>query len=254
MAHLAAAGGRVGLRASIDFEGLTLERGELNTGTYGEGYVDRRHPHTYLHEALAEARTRVGGVELSLAAGKGFAPFGTDDPMVRPFVKYPVNHHLAQVLERLVAIGAVRAGPLALEGGFFNGDEPTSAGTAPRASRFGDSWAVRATLSPLRGVELSSSHARVESPEEREGTGLDQRKLGIAARIERAGPGVFRYALVEWARTNELLSGRSVFRFATALGEASFVVRGVDLAARLERTTRPEEERLENPFRTARPL
>ena len=45
-----------------------------------------------------------------------------------------------------------------------------------------------------------------------------------------------------------------VFRFATALGEASFVVGGVDLAARLERTTRPEEERLENPFRTARPL
>src|SRR4051812_30981304 len=37
---------------TLDFEGLTLERGELSTGGYGEGYVDRRHPHAYVHEAL----------------------------------------------------------------------------------------------------------------------------------------------------------------------------------------------------------
>ncbi len=31
---------------TVNFEGLTLKRGELTTGAYGEGYVDRRHPHT----------------------------------------------------------------------------------------------------------------------------------------------------------------------------------------------------------------
>src|SRR5829696_6153673 len=36
----------------LNFEGLTLRRGELNAGVWGEGYVDRRHPHTYLHEAI----------------------------------------------------------------------------------------------------------------------------------------------------------------------------------------------------------
>ena len=47
---------------------------------------------------------------LSLTAGKGFAPFGTDDPMSRPVLRYPVNHHLAQILERAVAIGRSIAG------------------------------------------------------------------------------------------------------------------------------------------------
>ena len=36
-------------------------------------------------------------VHASLSAGKGFAPFGTDDPMSRPIFRYPVNHHLAQI-------------------------------------------------------------------------------------------------------------------------------------------------------------
>src|SRR5512140_468691 len=43
----------VELDATLNFEGLTLKRGELNAGMSGEGYVDRRHPHTYLHELVA---------------------------------------------------------------------------------------------------------------------------------------------------------------------------------------------------------
>src|SRR5262245_5206917 len=41
-------------RASVmlNLEGLTLRRGEATTGAWGEGYVDRRHPHAYLHEAM----------------------------------------------------------------------------------------------------------------------------------------------------------------------------------------------------------
>jgi len=85
-------------RVTLNLEGLTLERGELSTGAYGESYVDRRHPHAYVHELLIGAEHAYTGVNGSLFVGRGFAPFGSDDPMTRPFEKYPVNHHLAQVL------------------------------------------------------------------------------------------------------------------------------------------------------------
>jgi len=108
---------------TVDFEGLTLKRGELNPGMYGEGYVDRRHPHTYLHEVVGTWERDFGSERtMSVTAGKGFAPFGSDDPMSRPFIKYPVNHHLAQILERAVVIGVARAGSMSLELARFNGD------------------------------------------------------------------------------------------------------------------------------------
>jgi hypothetical protein len=255
MAHLGTAGGRLALVGTVNLEGATLQRGELNTGIYGEGYVDRRHPHTYLHELVASAALSRGGARASLSAGKGFAPFGTDDPMMRPFVKYPVNHHLAQILERAVVIAAARGGPLLVEAGAFNGDEPVTAGAPPRWRRFGDSWSARATLIPRPGVELQASGARVASPELAAGGGTDQRKASVSARVERrpAAPGLARYALVEWARTGEYSAGRRSFAFGSWLAEGSLAWRGAQLAARAERTGRPEEERLADPFRAARP-
>src|SRR4051812_32847404 len=71
--------------ATLNFEGLTLQRGELSTGGYGEGYVDRRHPHSYVHESLAGAQATRGAMAASFFVGRGFAPFGSDDPMMRPF-------------------------------------------------------------------------------------------------------------------------------------------------------------------------
>jgi len=108
----------VRLRAALNLEGLTIPGGELTPGAWGEGFVDRRHPHTYVHELMLSIGHRVGqarGADLSLSAGKGFAPFGTDDPMMRPPLRYPVNHHLAQILERAVLIAAGRAGPVTAE-------------------------------------------------------------------------------------------------------------------------------------------
>ena len=76
------------LNLTLNLEGLTLRRGELNAGMSGEGYVDRRHPHTYLHELVGVWKKDIGtNSVISATAGKGFAPFGTDDPMMRPFVK-----------------------------------------------------------------------------------------------------------------------------------------------------------------------
>src|SRR4051812_40756377 len=53
MAHAVA--GMFRAAATVNVEGLTLRRGELTTGAYGEGYVDRRHPHAWIHEIMLGA-------------------------------------------------------------------------------------------------------------------------------------------------------------------------------------------------------
>jgi hypothetical protein len=251
MAHGGVLDGHLGGVLTLDFEGLTLDRGQLNPGAYGEGYADRRHPHTYLHEAVAVASGAFGRVGVSLAGGKGFVPFGTDDPMTRPFAAYPVNHHLAQILERYVAVAAVSAGPLTFEGAAFNGDEPASPGAPPDASRFGDSWAVRATVTPHPLLEIEGSFASVTSPELVSGGGRDQRKWSAGARLARP-LGRLSYALVEWARTDELVGDVRANQFTSILAEGSTALARATVSARFENTTRPEEERLLDPFRYSR--
>lgn len=239
---------------TLNLEGATLRRGEINPGVYGEGFIDRRHPHTYLHEAMLGTGRRAGALRLSLYGGKGFVPFGTDDPMVRPFVKYPVNHHLAQVMERVLLVGALRAGGTTLELARFNGDEPEGPADWPNAGRALDSWAARLTTLAPHGLELSASRAHLQSPEYASGQGLDQEKSSASARVARTH-GVVRYALLEWARTRELdAGGRTTFRFTSLLGEGELALGGATLAARVERTERPEEDRLDDPYRSVRPL
>jgi hypothetical protein len=245
--------GHARLDATLNAEGLTMSRGELSTGGFGEGYVDRRHPHTYLHELIVTGAGAAGPLVYSMSAGRGFAPFGTDDPMMRPFEKYPINHHLSQILERALVMGAVRAGPALIEVAAFGGAEPTSPSSLPRLDRFGDSWSVRATALPAAGMELQASYARVGSPEQTAGFGLDQHKRSVSARLISADGA--RYVLSEWARTVERDQdrGQDAFAYETALVEGSVLVGPVGLALRLEQTERPEEERRSDPFRTVRP-
>lgn len=254
MAHAGTLSNRIRLMTTLNLEGLTMAGGELTPGAWGEGFMDRRHPHTYVHELMAALDDPIGKldgrVRLSLAAGKGFAPFGTDDPMVRPLLRYPVNHHLAQILERIVVILGMRAGPLLLEGGLFNGDEPERPGQWPRISRLGDSWSARATLSPIAGLEVQASHGRVHSPEHRPGAGTDQSKWSLSSRWDRALNGSRLYGLAEWARTSE---AGGFFVFDSFLAEGAWMVRRHRLFYRFERTERPEEERSVSPFRSVRP-
>lgn len=242
------------LRAVLDLEGATIPHGELTPGAWGEGFIDRRHPHTYLHELMLSADDLLGRHDgagtLSLAAGKGFAPFGTDDPMMRPSLRYPVNHHLAQILERAVVIAAWRAGPLRAEAGLFNGDEPERPGQWPRiGGRFGDSWSARLTLVPVMGAELQGSHARVHSPEHRPGAGTDQVKWSLSAGWSRPGGRVPLSGLLEWARTSE---AGGFFAFRSLLLEGAWHPGVQRLYYRFERTERPEEERISF-FRSRRP-
>jgi len=277
MGSVSAAGGRLGLEGMLDLEGITLERGELDAGIFGEGYIDRRHPHTYLHELVASASGSARDAAFSLALGKGFVPFGTDDPMVRPFEKYPINHHISQIVERLLATVAARQGPVLLEAARFNGDEPQYPSDLPNRNRLWDSWSARATALPTPELELQASAARVKSPEVPDGGGLDQRKLNASLLYEsipNGGPPTGmsmpgsetpngfnsakldewqEYFLAEWGRSSDYDGATRVFDFSTVLAEGEVRHLGVAFAARYERTERPEEQRLANPFRTPRP-
>lgn len=248
MAMLASPGGHFVADLTLNLEGTSLKRGELNAGVHGEGYIDRRHPHTLLHELVGTGLFAAGPARMSLTAGKGFVPFGTDDPMSRPFVKYPVNHHLAQVLERAFVAGGFATGPFVLEGSFFNGDEPTGPYDLPNYDRIGDSWSARLTAR-AKGLEVQSSFAKVESPEHASGGGLDHHKWSASARYEEN----HRYALVEWARTEEGEGNTTAFTFRSILAEASVEVLKLTFAARAERSERPEHERSLNAFRTPQP-
>ena len=245
--------GRLELHAMLDGEAWTMPGGQLALSAFGEGYVDKRHPHTWAHEliaALVDAPRLPAGVHWSLAAGKGFAPFGSDDPMSRPAIQYPANHHWSQILERAVAIVAARAGPALLEVGWFNGDEPENPRQWPNWSRFADSRSARLTLVPITGLEVQGSLAHVASPEHRDGAGLDHNMWNVSARFERDLGGRDLYALAELAQTDE----QGVFTYHTALAEAQYTVGRHRPYLRLEQTDRPEEQRLLNdPFRSIRP-
>lgn len=244
MLHAGAFGGRLRLLATANLEKYTIPNGELAPGNWGESFADRRHPHTVVHELMLVA----GGPAFFVAAGKGFVPFGTDDPMSRPTVRFPVNHHLSQILERAVVLAGVQAGPAILEAALFNGDEPVAPGSWPSWDRFGDSWAVRLTVAPVSGLEGQASYAFVTSPENRPGAGPDDRKTSAAVRWERDR----WYGHLEWARTS---TATGAFLFHSILAEAAATLHRHRPYVRFERTERPEEERVfGNPFRTRRPL
>jgi hypothetical protein len=245
--------GRVRLHAMLDGEGWTMPHGQLATGAFGEGWEDRRHPHTWAHELIASATGFAplpGGIHWSLTAGKGFVAFGTDDPMSRPALIYPVNHHWSQILERAVTILGLRRGPVTLEGTLFNGDEPARWDGWPNWSRFGDSWSARALVAASSAVELQASYAHVKSPENRGGAGLPHDKVSVSARIVRPLGAGRIYGLVEWASDAE-----ATFTYHSALAEAQWSCAASRVYLRLERTDRPEEERVfGDPFRTNRPF
>jgi len=245
---------RLTFHATADFEGWTMPHGELAPGDWGEGYVDRRHPHTYVHELMLSAEDVLGHFDgkarTTLSVGKGFVPFGTDDPMSRPVERFPVNHHLSQILERALVMAEVDVGPATIEGAVFNGDEPESPGQSPSLSRVGDSWAARLTLRPLPGLEWQGSRAVVHSPENRAGAGTDARKWSTSVRADRRAGPAHLYALVEWARTSE---ADGVFVFHSVLAEAAVTAGRHQPYYRFERTERPEDMRTLDPFRSVRP-
>ena len=252
MLNIASPRERLVLRTTLNFEAWTQRDGELTFGGWGEGFIDARHPHTLLHEAMLTANWwDVGGGALSVSAGKGFAPYGTDDPMGRPALKYPTNHHLSQVLERWTLNTAYLRSGWGVEAGLFGGAEPSDPYDFSNIESFGDSWSARLSkrfgsgetadaFGPFAPWELSTSYARIE--EEHHGTELVTELYNAALRHDRAYGFGRLYALAE-ASKSEPQRGKGHY---SLLGEALLGV-GQDARhqpyARVEYATRPEYER-----------
>lgn len=173
MINLESPGSRLVLRTTLNLEGETLRDGEYTFGGWGEGFIDKRHPHTLLHELMLSFHVwNAPGGTFSISAGKGFAPYGTDDPMARPVVKYPTNHHLSQILERWTVNGVyLFDSGLSLEAGIFGGSEPTGPYDLSNIESFGDSWSARVAqrfgegFGALAPWEVSASYGRVKHGE-----------------------------------------------------------------------------------------
>lgn len=255
MLNVASPRSRLVFRTTLNFEGLTQPNGELTFGGWGEGFIDSRHPHTLVHEAMLTANWwNLGGGALSISAGKGFAPYGTDDPMGRPALKFPTNHHLSQVLERwTVNVAWLRSG-WGIEAGLFGGAEPEDAWDLGNIESFGDSWSLRLSrrfgadaasvagdaFGPFAPWELSTSYARIE--EEHHGIVLATELYNAAVRHDGVHDFGRFYALAE-ASGSEPERGDGYYSLLAetllGLGEGS----RHQPYLRVEYATRPEYER-----------
>jgi hypothetical protein len=268
MINLESPGSRWVFRFTPNFEGLTIPDGESTFGGWGEGFIDSRHPHTLLHEMMLSFNVwNPDGLSGSISAGKGFAPYGTDDPMARPVLKYPTNHHLSQILERWTVNGILLWRNWSLEGGVFGGAEPTDPYDLSNIESFADSWSTRvarrwgAGFGPLAEWEVSASYGFVqEAPHGEHGGhgghlhGGDGHALGghddvektrthlvnAAARHARRTAFGDLYGLVEASRSSVEGEDRGYF---SVLGEARAGIGRHGPYARLEYATRPEYTR-----------
>lgn len=205
MINLESPSRRLVLRVTPNVEGLTQEDGELTLGGWGEGFIDSRHPHTLVHEAMVSLNFFDGeGGGFSVSAGKGFAPYGTDDPMSRPSVKYPTNHHLSQILERFTLNAVWMKGPWGVEAGLFGGAEPDGPYDFSNIDSFGDSFSTRLSrrFSPRAmgewDAELSASYGRVSESHEGEDAHIMQLYNG-ALRLDVPTETGALYALAEYS-------------------------------------------------------
>jgi hypothetical protein len=244
MANLEGPASRVVLRTTLNFEGLTQDDGELTFGAWGEGFLDKRHPHTLLHEAMLSVNFwDVAGGALSLSAGKGFAPFGTDDPMARPVAKFPTNHHLSQILERFLVGAAYRRSGWSVETAVFGGTEPAGPYDFSNIESFPNSWSARIARrfgggGLLAEWEVSASYGHVV--EEHDDDERTSRLLNGYVRHDRVHRFGHLYGLVE-ASLSEPAGEED--GYWSVLGEAQ-LRRGLHQPyLRLELATRPEYAR-----------
>ncbi|MEQ1855342.1 MAG: hypothetical protein ABL963_02675 [Longimicrobiales bacterium] len=243
MGHVESPGQRVVLHSTLNFEGLTQPDGELTFGGWGEGFLDKRHPHTLVHELMLSMNFwQLAGGSASISAGKGFAPYGTSDPMARPGLKYPTNHHLSQILERWTLNAAWMRGGWSVEAGIFGGQEPEGAYDFSNIESFGDSWSARvarrwgtSATGPLWEGSVSLGRITQFAHTRQETTRLTN------AALMRSGPwvGGQLYTLAEASQS--YVAGHQ--EFFSLLGEARWSGGGHQPYVRVEYASRPEYAR-----------
>ena len=162
--------------------------------------------------------------------------------MVRPFLRYPVNHHLAQILERAVRSRRSR--------GARSPRRPASStATSPSGPASGPGSAGGSATPGARGSRASSFRAgrcrgrtRTSIRPSIGPARAPTRTSGVSRR-GGSGPsaGIPVYGLMEWARTSE---ADGFFVFHSVLAEGAWTAGPHRLQYRFERTERPEEERI----------
>ena len=183
--------------------------GELAPGDWGEGFVDRRHPahlsftRRWRGTGTCSAPQRRAG-RAARRRARGSSRSGPTIRWCGPFVRFPVNHHWAQILERalLAARRAARAG-----GARGRGLQRRRAGEPVAVAQL---RAIRRLLGRA-GIVLAPAGARAAGLVRR--GGVARAPAGSrprSAEVERVGPagsGAWvrsgSYALAEWARTEE---------------------------------------------------
>ena len=244
MANVESPGSRLVLRTTLNFEGLAQEDGELTFGGWGEGFIDKRHPHTLVHELMLSVNAwELAGGQASLSVGKGFAPYGTDDPMARPGLKYPTNHHLSQILERWTVNGVFLRSGWSVEAGVFGGGEPEGPYDLSNIESFGNSWSARlgkrwgAGQGPWAEWEAGASYGHVVE----EHDGVEEATALWNVSLRHARPYAFgdAYGLLEYSRS-ETEHGDGYF---SVLGETQVSVGRHQPYLRVEYATRPEYPR-----------
>jgi hypothetical protein len=244
MLNVTSPASRFAFRLTPNFEALSLSDGEVTFGAWGEGFLDARHPHTLLHEAMVSLHaweTSLGS--FSVSAGRGFAPYGTDDPMARPALKYPTNHHLSQILERWTLNGVALFGGWGAEAGLFGGAEPEHPYDVSNIREFGDSFSGRLSrrfgqgFGPMAPWELSASYARVREPRHEDET-ITHLFNAAGRHLERYGAANV-YALAEAS----ISLGDDEGDYVSVLAETQLGVGPHLPYYRIELATRPEYER-----------
>jgi hypothetical protein len=258
-------GGHVRFSAAISLDRLTTSNGVPTVGAWGDGWYDRAHPHDYLHEAVVSFIGDVGPGgrrgSISLSAGKGMAPFGSDPTMMRPALRAPVNEHWTQIMDRWLVVLGMRFGRVGFEGGVFDSGSdrvptPISADTSahPGDGCFtcddhrGVSHSARLTLWPGGGVELRASAGVLTGGGHHSGSAAGrENQWHLTGRWDRAIGGSNRIMLL-----GEFQRNRGDRSFGTFLAEGQWEASHRHrLYYRFERTDRPEGPRTADGYRSA---
>lgn len=165
------------LRTMLSVEPLMGRRGYPNllaTGetAFGEGLIDRQHPHDLFTELAARIDIQVADrTRLFLYGGPvGEPALGPSAFMHRPSARYlplgPIGHHWfdsTHITYGVVTVG-VRKDGMQLEASAFRGREPDEDRWNVEAPKL-DSWSLRASWTPSPYWAAQVSYGRLKSPE-----------------------------------------------------------------------------------------
>ncbi len=170
----------------FNLEGATIPGGELAPGNWGEGFVDRRHPHTYVHELVLSATDLLGRTTPSASRS---APARDSRPLAlttRWSARFSVSPSIITCRRSWNGPSRLRRRGRGSCPGRSGCSTATSLSALANGRGSADDSATRgprvSVLTRSPGSSSRGPHAHVHSPEHRPGAGTDQNKWSLSAR------------------------------------------------------------------------